>query len=202
MRIIWVRHGETDGNRARKYIGHTDIPLNEIGHKQAEALAKRLAKEPVRAIYTSDLLRAQQSAQKLLAYFPDIFYEATPLLRECFFGEWEGLTYLEICEKNEAHFQKWYEDPFRHAPPQGETLVEMDKRLSRCLKQIETKHHPQDCIAIFTHGGPLRWAWAKLVECRWKGLWKAKTPNAGGWILEKEDKGWKLIEKIELDGVR
>lgn len=120
MRLIWLRHGETDGNVRRLYIGHRDLPLNERGQKQTEQLAKKLSGEQITAIYTSDLTRARQSAQKLLTYFPHVRYQETPLLRECNFGEWDGLTYDEICTRDREGFERWFQDPFHHPPAKGE----------------------------------------------------------------------------------
>jgi broad specificity phosphatase PhoE len=197
MRVIWLRHGETDGNQDKKYMGHTDIPLNQTGHDQAERLAQSLSQESIQAIYTSDLIRARQTAEKLFTYFPNLSIQSTPLLRECFFGEWEGLTYRDICAQDEGLFHRWYHNPFVNAPPQGETLTNVDQRLSMFLTQLEEKYSAKDCVVIFTHGGPLRWVWAKLIERNWQEMWKVNTPNAGGWMLEKTDETWRLIKEID-----
>jgi broad specificity phosphatase PhoE len=62
-RILLARHGETDWNREGRWQGHSDRPLNAAGLAQAEALARRLARDSIAALYTSDLLRASQTAQ-------------------------------------------------------------------------------------------------------------------------------------------
>ncbi len=197
MRLIWLRHGETDGNVRRLYIGHRDLPLNASGQKQTEQLAKRLSREPITAIYTSDLIRAKQSAQKLLAYFPHARYQVTPLLRECDFGEWDGLTYDEICARDREGFERWFQDPFHHPPAKGETMTKMDRRLHQLVERIERDHQEDELIAIVTHGGPMRWAWAKLIKRDWQAMWNVRIPTGGGWMIEKKKSGWQLLQTIE-----
>src|ERR687891_2945889 len=116
-RIILARHGETDWNLERRWQGHSDRPLNETGRAQAEALAEQLAGEPIAAIYSSDLMRAHETA-RIVASRLGRDVVAVPGLRERRFGSWEGLLDAEV----EARF------PGAHGPPDGETRDEMLRR--------------------------------------------------------------------------
>jgi broad specificity phosphatase PhoE len=89
MRITTIRHGETDWNRERKPQGTCDIELNETGIEQAKKLATRLASEPCDIIFTSDLKRAQKTAE-IINTCHDVELVASSLLRESSFGEFEG----------------------------------------------------------------------------------------------------------------
>ena len=65
MKLFLTRHGQTDWNIAGRYQGQSDTPLNETGLRQAAQIAKRLSKETIHAIYTSDLSRAANTAQSI-----------------------------------------------------------------------------------------------------------------------------------------
>ena len=90
-RILLVRHGETDWNRDRRVQGHTDIPLNDEGRRQARALAAELDGEIVDTTYSSDLLRARETAE-ILCLERGTQLVVLAALREKHFGTWEGLT--------------------------------------------------------------------------------------------------------------
>ena len=94
-RILLARHGETDWNLQQRWQGHTDTPLNETGRKQARALAEELAGEPIDAVFSSDLIRAHETA-RLIAVPRGLGVTALRDLRERHFGSVEGLTTDEV----------------------------------------------------------------------------------------------------------
>ena len=143
-RIILVRHGETDWNRERRWQGHSDRPLNELGREQAAGLAERIGAEPISAVYSSDLMRAHETA-RLLADRLGLEVTAVPDLRERRFGSWEGLRDEEV----ERRF------PGAHGPPDGETREEMSRRVLRSLRAIADTH-PGQTVLVVSHGGPIR----------------------------------------------
>src|SRR5204862_6778501 len=93
--LILARHGETDWNRDGRFQGHADPPLNDRGREQARALASELAGDVLDAVYTSDLLRAHETAQ-IVAATKGLSVVVDPDLRERDVGEWSGLTLPEI----------------------------------------------------------------------------------------------------------
>ena len=154
--ILFVRHGETDWNLARRVQGHTDRPLNAAGLEQAEALAAQLAGEPLDAVYSSDLLRAYETA-RVLAASRELEVRSVPDLRERDFGTWEGLTDEEILAR--------YPEA-RHAPwGDAETREEMSRRVIAALHRI-AEAHPGGRVLVVGHGGPLR---ALLRHCGGSG---------------------------------
>lgn len=105
-RIIAIRHGETAWNVDARIQGHLDIPLNDIGLWQAGRAAAALAGESLAAIYSSDLARAQTTAQAVAAT------TGAPLildssLRERCFGSYEGRTFKEIESEQPADALRW-----------------------------------------------------------------------------------------------
>lgn len=152
--LLLIRHGETEWNRDRRIQGHTDIELSDTGREQARRLALRLAREPVHALYSSDLLRAHQTADPLAAAL-GITVHATPLLREVGFGAWEGLTVSEVEAGWPVEYAAWREDSVRHRAPDGERIEELQTRAMACVTEILAAH-PGQTVALVAHGGSVK----------------------------------------------
>jgi broad specificity phosphatase PhoE len=149
--ILFIRHGQTDWNLAHRWQGHTDIPLNDTGRAQAKALGSRLQSAPVSAIYSSDLLRAAQTAEELgevLGLEPDF----DPAWRERNGGAFEGLTIEELVSNHPKELNKLRNEGA--APPGGETRLELAVRLNNAFNEV-VENHRGKTIAIVTHGGAL-----------------------------------------------
>ncbi len=154
LKLTLVRHGLTEWNLSRRFQGHADVPLNNAGRLQAEALAKRLAGEQLCAIYTSDLQRAQDTAQEI-ANVRRSAITAEPRLREISFGVWEGLTYAEICQKTPAALANWEANTTESAPPGGETLARVAARVRQALDEIRRQHAGENVLVV-AHAGSLQ----------------------------------------------
>jgi broad specificity phosphatase PhoE len=149
--LLLIRHGETNWNRAGRWQGHQDIPLNQTGIEQAEALAQRLAGWPISHIYSSDLQRAAQTAailgQKLAV---DPIYD--PLWRERDVGLFGGLTTPEVTSA--------FPDVWSQAqkgilePPEGESYDALYQRAGTALHQLLNRHNG-DMVAVISHGAML-----------------------------------------------
>jgi alpha-ribazole phosphatase len=156
MKLFLIRHGQTAWNIARRYQGHSDVPLNETGQKQAKALSDRFSTQHIDAIYSSDLSRATETASAILqksGYNPDLHPDAR--LREVNFGDWEGMTYNEIKEKYPKALLERENDIYKSAPPNGETLEQLTMRVQSLLAELLAKHENQTVLAV-AHGGVLR----------------------------------------------
>jgi broad specificity phosphatase PhoE len=150
--ILLARHGETDWNVERRIQGHADTPLNETGRGQAQAMADALAGERIDAVYSSDLLRAHETA-RIVAERRGLEVTAIRDLRERNFGTWEGLTDDEIFARYpEAATGSWGD---------GETREDMAQRVFEALRRI-AETHPEGYVLVVSHGGPLR---AVLLHC-------------------------------------
>jgi 2,3-bisphosphoglycerate-dependent phosphoglycerate mutase len=150
-RILLVRHGETDWNAAGRIQGHSDTPLNAAGRLQARRAAQRLAREPIRALYSSDLARAFETATIIGAPL-GLTVVASPQLRERRYGEWEGLTSPEIQARYPEQFAIWRARSTDFVPPQGETRNEL---LTRALAELQTiaRRHVREMVVVVSHGG-------------------------------------------------
>lgn len=127
MELILVRHGETDWNRLNRCQGISDVPLNSEGKNQARSLAESLRNENLTAIYSSDLVRARETAHEI-AKFHMLEVNLSEDLREMDQGEFEGLDFEFIRANYSDVLKVWREEPETLRIPGGESLLEVQDR--------------------------------------------------------------------------
>lgn len=181
-RLILVRHGQTVWNHDMRYQGHTDIALTDEGIKQAELVAERLAKEKIAAVYASDLSRALITAKRIAARHA-VSVTGMPELREIKFGEWEGLTYKGIGEKWPDQMAKLYSHPDEVVIPGGETFRDLKARATRAVESLVEKH-PEDTIAVVSHGGTIRTILCATLNIHLNHVWSIRQDNTSVNIIE------------------
>ncbi len=153
-RLLLIRHGETEWNAEARIQGHTDIALNRHGLAQAEALAGALADTGLDAVYSSDLLRARQTAAPLLRG-RDLALRLDRGLRERAFGSFEGSSYAELEQRHADACARWRRrDPAFAAPGGGERLDAFYARVTAAALRIAAAH-TGGCVALVSHGGAL-----------------------------------------------
>ncbi|MCK9910505.1 histidine phosphatase family protein, partial [Microbacteriaceae bacterium K1510] len=108
MRWIWIRHGETAENNVGQYLGHYDVPLHQRGIVQATELAQALADEPISLVFSSDLIRAVETA-RIIGQRHGLEPAPVSALRELSFGRWERKTYDELMSTERELVERWYE---------------------------------------------------------------------------------------------
>ena len=162
MRLLLVRHGETDWNAAGRIQGCTDTPLNTRGRAQALALAGRLRGERPQRLYTSPLRRARETAAIVgaeLALEP----ETVEALREISFGEWEGCSWEEIQRRWPREFAWCEGDRLNRAPPGGESYGQL---MERALPAVEAiRRAPGGTAVAVCHSAVIR-----AVLCAREGM--------------------------------
>jgi 2,3-bisphosphoglycerate-dependent phosphoglycerate mutase len=154
-RVLAIRHGETAWNVDTRIQGKLDIGLNETGRKQAArlgaALAKSQVQEPISAIYSSDLLRAYDTALSISQAI-DVPVVSDEGLRERGFGVFEGKTFDEIAQLWPDQSQRWRQRDPHFSPEGGESLTQFCDRIL-AASQVLTARHPGEQIALVAHGG-------------------------------------------------
>ena len=153
IRVVLWRHGQTDWNVENRFQGHSDIPLNKVGHYQASEAAKVLAALRPDRIISSDLIRAQETAAPLAA-LTDIKIEINPNLRETDGGLWEGKLASENRASHGELFANWYEGGDEPAGVTGERRSDVAKRAVAVIEK-ETANF-SGTIVFVTHGGTVR----------------------------------------------
>jgi 2,3-bisphosphoglycerate-dependent phosphoglycerate mutase len=156
--VLFIRHGETDWNRIKRIQGHVDIPLAESGLAQAEQLAQRLVTEArdgkrLDAVYSSDLLRAQQTA-KPFAQALGMPLQLREGLRERWYGAFQGHDNGEIKAKFPDEYAVWQTRDPGFAPPGGESQRAFYERVLEAVRPMVAAH-PDGRIACIAHGGVL-----------------------------------------------
>jgi 2,3-bisphosphoglycerate-dependent phosphoglycerate mutase len=198
--LFVVRHGETDWNLAQRFQGHTDIPLNATGEQQAELLARRLAREPIQAIYASDLKRAHATAAASgRALGLPVVAEAG--LRERHFGVFEGLTFSEIAQRFPEEHRRWASREPRFAVGGGESLEDVARRVGGVLDALAVRH-PDDTIMLVTHGGALDVIYRRVMGINLEEPRAWATPNAAVNQLRFQGGRWHMVAWADEEHLR
>lgn len=153
MTELWlIRHGQTDWNLTGRWQGQaSDAPgLNEKGRLQALAIREQLQEIKLSAIFSSDLLRAQQTAE-LIAEPLGLPITLEPRLREINLGVWEGMPSEEIEAKYPQELAERAQNPFNARAPKGESPREVAERVLAAIDEITNKHRGKS-ILIVAHG--------------------------------------------------
>jgi broad specificity phosphatase PhoE len=164
--ILLARHGETDDNvPPLRFQGRRDTPLNDTGRRQAAELAERLRGEPIASLWSSDLIRARETAEIVGAAHGLGAPRTDERLSEGRRGAWEGRLMDDVAREEPEDYARWRAaDPdFRF--PGGETLVELQQRVLAALEDIRAAG-PLPALVV-CHGGPIR---AVLCHLRGTGL--------------------------------
>lgn len=180
--ILVVRHGETPWNVERRIQGWRDIELNDTGHRQAQAVARHLARQhadpeqAIDAVYSSDLQRAKQTAGYVAAEL------AMPLnlhdgVRERNYGVLEGVPFPEMAQHYPEVAKVWASRHPDGVIPQGETLRQFRDRVTTALVQIATRH-PGQRVVVVTHGGAMDILWREATGTDLQDPRKAVLLNA------------------------
>ena len=177
MTVLYlIRHGQTDWNLQGRYTGQSDIPLNATGEQQARAAAAQLAGVKLDAIVASDLQRARRTAE-IIAARMGLPVQTDPRLREIHQGVWEGMHFAEIKTHYEEAFQRRKRNPLGVAPPGGETVGQVQKRVLAALRDI-CAQYPHQQVAVVSHGLALAIIKASLSGHPIQRVWELIPPNA------------------------
>jgi len=200
-RLCIVRHGETAWNAEHRVQGQLDIPLNQLGLQQAEAVALALRGESFDAIYSSDLQRARQTAAPA-AQMLSTAVRPDAGLRERHYGIFERLTYAEVKVKHAQDYARFAaRDPdfdFRT----GESLRDFSQRSLAALTKIAGAH-PGGHVLVFTHGGVLDELYRHVKGIATGAMRDFGIPNAGLNRVEFEPPQWRIgawADVAHLDG--
>ncbi|MCL4530811.1 MAG: histidine phosphatase family protein [Chloroflexi bacterium] len=159
--LLLTRHGENDYTRKGKLAGQLPgVHLNERGQKQAQALADALKEVPLKAIYSSPLERAMETAAPIAAARGlNVIQE--PGLLETNVGKWQGRS-LKALNLNK-HWKVIQHAPSRAQFPEGETFYECQTRIVTALDKICAAYKPRDIIACVFHSDPIKLAVAHYL---------------------------------------
>ncbi len=147
MNLILIRHGETDWNRTGRCQGVADIDLNDTGRRQIEELAHSLRDADIRAVYSSDLMRALRTAKRIASHH-DLDVNIDKDLREMDQGDLEGLLFEEIRDRYADVLREWRESPETLMLPGGESLLQVEQRAWSVFEKLNRLHAGETVVAV------------------------------------------------------
>jgi alpha-ribazole phosphatase len=159
MNLFLIRHTETEATAGR-CIGQSDVALSEKGSADVATLVEQLKALAPSVVISSDLSRCRVLADALAkAMKVEVVFESA--WREVNFGEWEGKTWDEIYAEDRTHYEAWAKDFVTIAPPEGESFVNLQERISCQLNALTA--HQAEMLVVITHAGAIRAAISSAI---------------------------------------
>ena len=193
-RVYLMRHGEVANGGEKRYNGHIDVDITDRGVEQMRRLAGILAGKPVRAVYSSDLIRSLKGAAIVsgpLGLAPAPFRS----LRERSLGRWEGMTAEEIQQRFPDEYRAWRGDLLNYRPPGGECLNDVRARVLPEYSRIVAAH-PDEEIALLLHGGVNRVILADVLGMEPLNLFRIDQAFGALYIIEHFGDGMAVVKLL------
>lgn len=185
LELILVRHGETDSNRRRTYLGWTDIELNEMGIQQVQTLRDTIRGTKIDRIYTSPLKRTLQTA-KIINENYNLNIECSEGLKERNFGIWDDLTLEEMTKKYPSEYNAWVSDWIKYRIRDGESAIEAYERSAAFVGEL-VRTNTEGVFMLITHLGAIRFLLAYLLDLGIESSWHFRVDNASITKVEIND---------------
>ncbi len=194
VKVVFVRHGQTEWNVSGRYQGQSDVALSAAGIEQAEKLAANFPVEHIDAIYASDLIRARVTAETVAKRF-GLGVNLEPAFRELSFGDWEGLTYEQIVASWPDAMENFLAHPDILDIPHGESFPEVQQRAMSRLQELIQKHEGQT-IMVAAHGAVLRTMLTAALHMPLQYLWSIRQFNTAVNIVRYDAEGNPTVELL------
>lgn len=191
MRVHLVRHGECDGTGAVLHGRAAGVSLNRIGRRQAVRTARRLASEPVTAVYTSPIDRAHETAS-ILAALHDLSVIVHEAFTEIDYGDWTGRDFNELTE--DETWRAYNISRSATAPPHGEHPLAVQARATEALDVLRRLHH-DETIVVVTHADVIRAIIAHVLGFSLENSLRLEIAPASVSTLHLHD-GWPQVLSI------
>jgi probable phosphoglycerate mutase len=191
-RVLYiVRHGATDWNQSGRIQGHIDIPLNDAGRAQARLASRRLALLGATALYSSDLLRAYETAQ-IIGQGIGLGVVQKPGLREINFGVWQGLSSAQIRERDPEVYAARRANQYDVAPAGAETWRQFYDRAVQAIQEILATTAAQRLIVV-THSGVCTVVGLRALGFDCTGKRTFESHNCGIHTIAVQGEIWRVV---------
>jgi len=184
--IILIRHGETEWNSQQRMQGHSNSDLSSVGQAQIQALGQWMKIVPFDHIYSSDSLRAKQTAEAI-TQFSGHELKIDLRLREKNLGVFEGLTSEEARERHPEVFRLFKTAGSKYVIDEGESTQQLQDRALEIVDEIRIKH-PEERVLLVTHGGFIRVVMKHSLGLSLETPTRFLIRNTGVFRLVWEDK--------------
>lgn len=199
-RFLLIRHGETDWNRAGKFQGQIDVPLNDNGRRQASLAAEFLKTIHIDFGFTSPMSRPKETA-KIIIEGRELTLVENADLREIGHGLWEGKYESEIEAEYPGELQQWHTHPESVQMPEGENLQDVWTRATAAWQQIlqQVGNVPQTGIVV-AHDATNKVLLCHLLGLGLSDIWKIKQGNGAVTVIDYPDgiEGQPVIQALNL----
>ena len=159
LELVCIRHGRTQWNKDKRYLGHTDIGILEESQTELLLVKEALEGRTFHKVFCSDLKRCRETLDLIYPSLPgQVVYDHR--LREMDFGDWEGRTYDQL--KHLSMYRDWLDNPQMVTPPGGESWGQFQQRLAdfmdslACVMKGNYNDNTADPALLVTHGGVIR----------------------------------------------
>ncbi len=204
--FLLARHGATDYSLEKRFSGSggVDLPLNELGRAQGEALAVELARRDEAAVLaTSPLLRTRQTAE-LIAQATGLEISVSEEFAECSFGDWDGHTFAEVREKWPEEMADWLAST-AVAPPGGESFDACASRVRRGLRRL-LDAHPGQSVIVVAHVTPIKLMVSDAVGAPIDSVYRMELPPCSiskvAWFPDGNSSMFSFAEAAHLRDLR
>lgn len=194
LRLYLARHGRTVWNQEGRNQGQGDSPLDAVGVLQSQCLAEHLASLALTDLYSSDLGRCLQTAATVGA-LTNLQPKVDTRLRERDYGGWEGITASDAERSHPEEWRAYRQDPSLHAPPGGESGIEVFMRANHFLFDLLSAHR-EGAVAIVAHGGVLAAMCAALLHGTPKMATCIRVPNCSVTEIEIDELGRRRLVRF------
>jgi len=201
--LYLVRHCRTDYNDQRRCQGTTDLPLNEAGKREAEALGRRFGAMEIDAFHSSPMIRAMETAYAM-SPGRKIDIKPEPGLVELNQGELEGMDMGEMARNYPEVLKNWIEDPTDTHLPGGETMRQLQQRIWGTVKTIARSYPPEARVAAISHNLALCTVVCKLLKIEIKDFRRFKISPASVTVVDFRSGSPVLLalnDTSHLDGI-
>lgn len=195
MKIVLVRHGETEGNSKGLYEGKKEVSINDNGRNQSKKLGNLLKDYKFSKVYCSPQKRCKETLDIIIETidFKPEFIEYKEELKEIDFGLWEGLSYKDIEKVFPRQWEEFIKDYKEFSFPEGESFIDFYERATKILDFLDDGSY-----LILTHGGVIRAVLSKLLGFGIDGFYSIK-PKQGAYSEINYYKDFVEIEYINKD---
>lgn len=189
-RLILVRHGQTEWNDGSRFQGHLDSPLTRAGILQAETLGRRIARETVAEIYSSDLGRAKHTAD-LIAGALKLPVAIDARLRERALGIFQGLNRDEVVKRYPEESRRYFSRDPNYVVPGGESAMGRFEIGFACCNEIAERFKGESVVAV-THGGLVQAMFRHVTGIPFEAPRRFALWNAAYNVFARTEDGWSL----------
>ncbi|MGK7874755.1 MAG: histidine phosphatase family protein [Xenococcaceae cyanobacterium] len=202
-RLLLVRHGETEWNRASRFQGIKDIPLNDTGREQGQKVAEFLKDVAIDFAVSSPMLRPKETAEIILQHHPNVTLEVQPQLTEIGHGLWEGKLETEIEAEFPGLLRQWKEAPEMVQMPEGENLQQVWDRAIACwnkiVKAFADSPQPRTGIVV-AHDAINKVILCYLLGLKPENFWNIKQGNGAVSVIDYPEgaEGEPVLQAINI----